>query len=100
LSLHTVDHTHPQKTSEKTSQPINGAARPAPATAAAALATAAPAKDTSSFVRAEVDPGGTAGWFASGCMAPGWQSSAPNAGSARHPGYQPGNHFPASSSCI
>ena len=58
-SLHTVDHTQAQKTTARMSQPIKGADRPAPAAAATAPPTIAAPRDTSSFVRAEVDNRGT-----------------------------------------
>jgi len=54
-SLQTADHTHPQKTTARMSHPISGAARPAPATAAAVPAAIAAPKDTGSFVRANVN---------------------------------------------
>src|SRR5664280_435848 len=76
-SLHTVDHTQVQKTTARMSQPIKGADRPAPTAAAAAPPTIATPRDTSSFVRAEVDHRGTTGWLAeSRCIAPGWQRIA------------------------
>src|SRR6185437_11072939 len=75
-SLHTVDHTHTPKTSARMSQPINGAARPVPATAAAVPPATPAARDTSSFVRA-VDTRGTFGPSAdSGCIASGCQPAA------------------------
>src|SRR5665811_722627 len=58
-SLHTVDHTQAQKTTARMSQPIKGADRPAPTAAAATPPTIAAPRDTSSFVRAEVDNRGT-----------------------------------------
>src|ERR1035437_6778393 len=73
-SLHTVDHTQAQKTTARMSQPIKGADRPAPTTAATAPPTMAAPRDTSSFVRAEVDNRGTTGWLAeSRCIALDWQ---------------------------
>src|SRR5674476_773292 len=79
-SLHTVDHTQVQKTTARMSQPIKGADRPAPTVAAAAPPTIAAPRDTSSFVRAEVDNRGTPGWLAeSRCIALGWQRIAHNA---------------------
>jgi hypothetical protein len=50
-----VDHTHPQYVRARMSHPIIGAARPAPAAAAAAPTTIAAPKDTSSFVLAGVN---------------------------------------------
>ena len=56
------------------SHPISGAARPAPATAAAAAPTTAAPKDTSSFVRADEGAREAGRWSADSCgMAPGWQ---------------------------
>jgi len=85
-SFHTVDHTQTPKTSARMSQPISGAARPVPATAAAVPPATPAARDTSSFVPA-VDTRGTFGRSAdSGCITSACQpASLSRAGAAPAP---------------